>query len=221
MKSTGTPPKSRHAVWSIAGFALGAALTVAGASAVTACVAAGECTDDCAEGSGSGGGGGNAGGGKGGGGGSGGGSGGSGGSSGGSGGASGGSGGGAITLPNLLETAVADCEFQTVKEVEEKLLVPQCGNCHFRNSPIAKTDLKTAKIYERLFDKAPQDKCKEDKLLDPQATEKSVLLVKLDSDPKCSNGEDGGDKMPPQAFTEAQKTCLTEYVKAIAAAANP
>ena len=55
-------------------------------------------------------------------------------------------------------------------------------------------------------------------LINPDAPEKSILLLKLEDSPKCTDGTGAKEKMPGSGTLSADdKTCLTNYVKAIAA----
>lgn len=175
---------------------LSGAAVLALAAGISACIPAGDCTGDCAEAT-AGGAGGNA--------------------SGGSGGNEGGA-GGVKTLPSDL--AVDGCAAHpTIAAVESAVIVKTCGiaGCHLKASTIV-SDLKTAGIAMRLLNSKPKAICQSDKLIDPDAPEKSMILRKLEDTPKCNDDAEAGAKMPSSGMLSSDdKTCLTNYVKAIAA----
>jgi|GEM_PF-6978264 len=177
---------------------LGGAALLAVAVSISACIPAGDCTGECAEAtaggaSGSGGGGGSQAG-------------------------SGGGSGGAKSPPADLE--VEGCAAHpTIADVESAVIVKTCGlsGCHSKASTLV-SDLKTAGIAMRILNAKPKMICQDDKLIDSDAFEKSLILRKLEDAPKCNNGDDAGEKMPSSGSLSADdKTCLVNYVKAIAA----
>lgn len=176
--------------WSRAALVAAACATLAG---IAACIPAGDCTGDCADAVGT-----------------------TGGSSG-SGGKPGGSGGGAKASPPS-DLAIADCSAHpTLAEVESAIIVKTCGIavCHGKSTDTA-TDMKTAGIAMRMLNAKPKVLCQDDKLIDPDAPEKSIFLRKLEEGPKCNNGSEAGEKMPGTgSLSDDDKKCLTNYVKAI------
>ncbi|MDX2020614.1 MAG: hypothetical protein SF187_10255 [Deltaproteobacteria bacterium] len=181
--------------WGLCGAAV-----LATALAVAACIPPGDCTGDCENAGGGGGGGG-------------------GGSSG------GGSGGGGASGGDVLGKTVENCgDYPTIGEVETKLIKVKCGDpsgCHGTSGAKFPPELKTANMYERLFDKPGVGVCTSDKLIDSGDSAKSMMLTKLGDTPKCTDGSDGGAKMPfsdKTMLTDGDKTCLQEYVKAVIAA---
>ena len=198
MKSLGTEPSSRSSR-TIHWLALGAAATFCGALTLQACITAGTCDDGCGEDTGGGGSGG------------------------------GGSGGEGPSDDPVLMAAVENCDaYPTVGDVETKLLKPKCGTgsaCHAASGTKFPPQLSTAKMYERMFDKA-SSQCGDsgDKLIDPADATKSILGIKPRPEPKCSDGDSAGDKMPPKTkpqLNEAEVTCIQEYVKAVITAKAP
>jgi len=125
---------------------------------------------------------------------------------------------------DVVGKSVSNCnDFPTIGDVETKLIKPKCGDpsgCHGNTGVKFPPELKTANAFERLFDKSPLT-CANDKLIDSGDFAKSSMLTKLGDTPKCTDGSDGGAKMPSNGkttLTAADKTCLEEYVKAVIAA---
>lgn len=198
MKSHGTEPSVRPLRRNLYWLALGAALSLGGAVAVSACIPAGSCDDGCEDGAG--------------------------GSSGGSGGNNSGGGSGSGNEDPVLMAAVENCEaFPTVGEVETNLIKPKCGTgsgCHGTSGAKFPPELSSPKMYDRLFDKNVELACPDDKLIDPQEVDKSLLSVKQQDEPKCKDGMKAGERMPfnKDPLEPSEVTCIEEYVKAVVAA---
>jgi hypothetical protein len=139
------------------------------------------------------------------------------------GGGTGGTGGGGGGDP-VLAAQVSDCAMApTVKEVEEKIIIPSCGKagsaCHGKSGPFP-PDMITAPVYKLLTSWTPATYCKSNKVVDLANPANSLMISKLTDMPKCPDGSAGGDQMPWRlpALPAAEATCLKNYAMAVAAA---
>lgn len=134
-------------------------------------------------------------------------------------------GGGSGGMPGN-ETPVADCaEFATVGAIESNFLSMKCGSkesaCH--NSKAVWGNFETLPLYNKLISRKSVVACSGTLVVDPADPSKSILLTKLEDKPACTGAAEGaGERMPltttadPRPLlTPAEKTCLTNYVKAI------
>lgn len=151
----------------------------------------------------------------------------------GGGGNAGGSGGGGVDT-RFDNVTVDNCaRGNTVKDVETKILgASTCAavachtplNAKLTGDSLKISDYKTAGVTARLVDHKPNSgTCSDDFIIDSSNPDKSLLLAKIkDSGPQCPSGNgQAGDKMPLSGtLTADDRTCLENYVKAVAAEAK-
>jgi hypothetical protein len=124
------------------------------------------------------------------------------------------------------DTPLPGCaQHSTVGALEADLLAARCGSagCHVPNGTF-KPDLKSPRAWERLLDVPTgyrATRCPNDVYIASASPLESYFLsVVADAKPKCSDGAEGGPRMPfaRPALPDEDIACFEAYVTAVATA---